>query len=82
MTAQSDNKEDTVEFLGSAFGILMLIAGVILFFALVALPSIVAFRRNHPSKMGILVLNICLFWSFIGWVIALVWAFSGESRRT
>ena len=32
-------------------------------------------KNNHPNKIAILLLNIFLGWSFIGWVIALVWSF-------
>ena len=38
------------------------------------LPSIIAFRRGHHNRIAILVLNILLGWTFIGWVVALVWA--------
>ena len=64
-------------FLG---GVALLI-GLAILICLYFVPSIVAFRRNHSSKMGILVLNICLGWTFLGWVGSLVWALSGESRR-
>ena len=45
------------------------------------LPSICAFARGHSSKAGILILNIFLGWSLIGWVVSLVWAFT-DTRRT
>lgn len=38
------------------------------------IPIIVAHKRQHPSRMAITVLNIFLGWSFIGWIIALVWS--------
>ena len=38
------------------------------------LPTFVGFARGHPSAAAILVLNIFLGWTFIGWVVALVWA--------
>lgn len=38
------------------------------------LPSIIAAIRNAPSFIGILILNIFAGWTFIGWVIALIWA--------
>ena len=52
---------------------------LIVFPALVAmafLPSIIAFARRHQNRAAILVLNIFLGWTFVGWVIALVWAFT------
>ncbi|MFL7904720.1 superinfection immunity protein [Azospirillum argentinense] len=44
-------------------------------------PSIVAFNRSHVSKGGIVVINLFLGWTFIGWVIALAWAFSGRHGK-
>jgi len=38
------------------------------------LPSIVAFARNKRDTTSIVVLNLFLGWTAIGWVIALVWA--------
>jgi len=47
------------------------IAGLLLYF----IPSIVAFKKRRDNKISILLLNIFLGWSLIGWVVALVWAF-------
>lgn len=41
------------------------------------LPSGIAQHRNHPSVVGIFLLNLFLGWSLVGWVVALVWAVSG-----
>jgi Superinfection immunity protein len=38
------------------------------------LPWIVAGTRNHHNRGAIFVLNVLLGWTFVGWVIALVWA--------
>lgn len=37
-------------------------------------PTIVASSRKHADQNAILVLNLFLGWTFVGWVIALVWA--------
>jgi len=52
-------------------GIVLLIVGLLVYF----IPSIVAMKKNHPQKVAILLLNIFLGWTFIGWVGSLVWAF-------
>ncbi|MNC33244.1 hypothetical protein D3C75_816290 [compost metagenome] len=51
---------------------------VILVIALVLylLPGIIASSREHKNSAAIWVLNIVLGWSFLGWVAALVWAFT------
>ncbi len=38
------------------------------------LPTIIAAARNHHRSTAILVLNLFLGWTIIGWVISLVWA--------
>ena len=37
-------------------------------------PYMVASWRNHHQLGAIFTLNLLLGWTFIGWVIALVWA--------
>jgi|SRR5215472_9021553 len=43
------------------------------------LPAFLA--RNKPNFTSILILNILGGWTFIGWIIALVWAISSDSQR-
>ena len=38
------------------------------------IPSILAFARKHHNAVPILILNIFLGWTLIGWVGALIWA--------
>ena len=45
-----------------------------LFLAIYFLPTLFAFRRQHYNRGAILVLNLFLGWTLIGWVVALVWA--------
>lgn len=52
-----------------------LIAGVIYI-----MPSIIAFRRSHPNRWIILVINIAFGGTIIGWGIALVWAMRAAHR--
>ncbi len=40
------------------------------------LPAIVAGRRKHHQENAIIVLNIFLGWTGLGWIGALVWAFT------
>jgi len=43
-------------------------------FALYFLPSLIASGRHLHGRAGIILLNLFLGWTFIGWVIALIWA--------
>ena len=42
------------------------------------LPTIIAIVRNKANLVGILLVNLFLGWSVIGWIVALVWAVSTE----
>ena len=57
-------------------GVIVFLVIVIFCFAIYFIPSIVAIASNHSSAGGIVALNLLLGWSFIGWVVALVWALS------
>jgi hypothetical protein len=48
-------------------------------FVMYFLPSIIAFARSKRDSTSILVLNLLLGWTAIGWVIALVWAVKTEA---
>lgn len=37
-------------------------------------PIIVAIYRRHPNCTAIFWLNLLIGWTFIGWVVALVWS--------
>ncbi|MCD7785616.1 MAG: superinfection immunity protein [Oscillospiraceae bacterium] len=52
------------------FGIILLLIGLAVYF----IPTIVAVKRDHPNKVAIICVNIFLGWSFLGWVVSLVWA--------
>lgn len=53
------------------------IGALVFWAALIAaywVPSIVAWRRHIPAKGQVLVVNLFLGWTFVGWVVALVMA--------
>ena len=50
---------------------IFVVAGVIYFF-----PTLNAIIRIHHNAMPIALLNLFLGWTFIGWVVALVWSAS------
>ena len=47
---------------------------VILMFTGYFLSSFIAMLRNHKNKLAILLMNIFLGWTFLGWISALIWA--------
>jgi hypothetical protein len=40
------------------------------------LPGLIAYMRGHHNVVSIMLLNLFLGWTLIGWVAALVWAAS------
>jgi hypothetical protein len=56
--------------------IVLLVLSIVIYFW----PSIVAHSRQHPQKVSIFVLNLCLGWTVVGWVGALVWAYSKKAE--
>ena len=54
--------------------ILIIFGSIALYF----LPCIVAYNSDHKNSTSIFVLNLLLGWTFIGWVVALVWAFKKD----
>lgn len=52
--------------------------GILLYF----IPSVVAWKRKHRQFVPIMIVNLFLGWSFVGWVIALAWSFMSPSGET
>jgi hypothetical protein len=48
--------------------------GALIVFALYFVPSIVAVARKVPNTGSIIVIDVFLGWTFIGWVVALAMA--------
>ncbi|MFC5862231.1 superinfection immunity protein [Acidicapsa dinghuensis] len=44
-------------------------------------PSIIAQRYQHPRQPAILMLNMALGWTIVGWVAALIWALNGRRQE-
>jgi hypothetical protein len=42
--------------------------------ALYFVPSLIAALRGHHQTTAIFLLNLLLGWTFIGWVVALIWS--------
>lgn len=61
----------------SIWHIVILVIAIVLYL----LPGIIASSREHKNSTAIWVLNIVLGWSFLGWVAALVWAFTNPETK-
>ena len=58
--------------IGLFFTLILAIIGIAIYF----IPAIIAVLKGHRNALAIAVLNLLLGWTFLGWVIALVWAFT------
>ncbi|MGY3234091.1 hypothetical protein ACVMAJ_000981 [Bradyrhizobium sp. USDA 4448] len=50
---------------------LMVISAVLISYFL---PSIIAFGRGHHQRAAILLTNLLLGWTVLGWIAALIWS--------
>jgi hypothetical protein len=57
-------------------GVFLFVLFCVLGFALYFLPSFIGW--NKRSSGAIIALNILLGWTFIGWVVALVWSLTAD----
>lgn len=55
------------------------VPGFFIGLAMYFLPTIVAGVRHVTCRGGIVMLNIFLGWTGIGWIIALIWAFTAPT---
>jgi cyanate permease len=44
------------------------------------LPALVARSRDHRNASAIVVLNFFLGWTGLGWIIALIWAYTNDKH--
>ena len=54
------------------YGLVMIGIAVAVYF----IPLLIASKREHPSGNAIAALNLLAGWTFLGWLIALVWSLS------
>lgn len=61
----------------SPLGVLFLFA---LAFCAYFLPALVARWRDHRNASAIVVLNFFLGWTGLGWIVALIWAYTNDKH--
>jgi hypothetical protein len=62
---------------GSGLGLsAFMIFCIVVIFCLYWLPAINGFNRKHRNAVPILLVNFFFGWTFIGWVVALIWSSS------
>lgn len=51
---------------------------ILILFPIYFLPCIVATVRKHRQQLAIFMVNLLLGWTFLGWVVAMVWACTAD----
>ena len=57
-----------------------LIVMTLLIFVGYFLPTFIALIRRYNDSLGIMTLNFLLGWTFVGWVVALIWSLKKPTR--
>jgi cell division protein FtsX len=63
---------------GGIGGLLLVLIVLAAYFA----PTVVAFARAHHQANTVLVINLFLGWTFVGWVVALAMSVGAVERRS
>lgn len=67
-----------IRILGFGFNTTLFVGLVALLVFVYFFPAINAQYRQHRERKAITVLNIFLGWTFLGWIVALVWSFTSQ----
>ena len=68
--------------IGALFLILVSIIAFILAVIIYLLPGVIAYHRNHPNRLLILLLTIFLGGTGLVWIICLIWALTTPTPAT
>ena len=63
----------------SPFGSFLILAAA---FFLYFLPTFISQHRGHPNATPIFLLDLFLGWTFIGWLVALIWSASSIAAKS
>ncbi len=69
---------DWIRLRNSALGLLAMLAALGVYLA----PSFIARARHHPRALEIVLVDVLLGWTAIGWVTALLWSLQGADTRS
>ena len=69
-----------IDVVGAVYGMLASLPLALAFATIYFFPTVIAAVRGHREVFAILVLNTFLGWTYLGWVMALVWASLSKVR--
>lgn len=53
---------------------------IVLLVAFYFLPSVIAVNRKHKNRTPIILVNLFFGWFLLGWIVALIWAFTANTE--
>ncbi|HNX69021.1 MAG TPA: superinfection immunity protein [Candidatus Omnitrophota bacterium] len=80
----ADDRMDEIAKTEVAWDVFLLIFVLLLIvigFYVYMLPTFTAYNRQHPQRFWIMMLNLFLGNTLIGWIAALIWARGGENKN-
>lgn len=75
--AERKEAAETAAKVGGVGLVVMIVGGAFVYF----IPSAVAVLRGHPNAAPIMLVNLLLGCTAIGWIVALVWSFTAKEQR-
>lgn len=73
--AYMGGQELNIPIFGTVGGLFLIILAFLYF-----LPSLIAEWRGHDSKTVIFIVNLLFGWTLIGWILSLIFSFTGRRR--
>lgn len=70
----------SIDAVGAVYGGLASLALALAFVPFYFFPTVIAAVRGHREVFAIFILNALLGWTYVGWVLALVWASLSKVR--
>ena len=63
-----------------ALGLILAFVAFTIFTCLYLLPTFIAYRKEKKDRLAILIINIFLGASVVGWLIALIWSLTSDKK--
>ncbi len=57
---------------------MLVVSGLLIY----TLPTVIAYNRDHENLPAIAMTNLLFGWTFLGWGIAIIWAFTSNVRES
>ncbi|HEY0613699.1 MAG TPA: superinfection immunity protein [Candidatus Elarobacter sp.] len=70
----------SAEAAGALLAVFLVVVAIVCALALYFVPSVVAFSRRVPHKWGVVLVNVFVGWTVLGWLWSLLWALQNGPR--